>query len=353
MAWLLNNIIGHKSQVESLLRSKKSGHLPHALLFSGPSGIGKKKTAWAFAQALLCENQKAPSCGKCPSCSRVERGTSQDMLFIEPEGLYIKLQSVRQILQFVSLQSFAPHRVIIMDSAHQMNLASANSLLKILEEPPPKVYFILVSSQPQALPVTVRSRVQVLRFCPLSLKELQTVAQEAAFSQKDTAKQKTKAQKPPSFAEKTSFIDPKEQWILKAAQGSMDNLQKWIGNQELRQKAFFLLKQAVQKKELCSFGELADLVKNREQALFVCLCWGRAIRDACVSRFKSSKQEEDFQDQKQLLSALNSLPFALLSDFFDKTIQLERDLKGNADSPLAFDNIFMTVKPYGPKEGRL
>ncbi len=340
MAWLLNNIFGHKSQVESLLKAKQSGRLPHALLFSGPSGIGKKKTAWAFAQALLCESGQGP-CGKCPSCSRVERGTSQDIMFIEPEGLYIKLESIRRILRFLSLQSFAPGRVIIIDSAHQMNPSSANSLLKILEEPPPKVYFILISSHPKALPVTIRSRVQVLRFSPLSLEELRKVATAVNQEARKTGE------------EKTSFIDPKEQWILKAAQGSMDNLQKWVGNSELRQQAFSLLKQAVQKKELCSFGELSDLVKNREQALFVCLCWEQAIRDACVSRFKPLEDDFVHQDQKDLLKALNTMSFGLLSDFFEKTIQLERDLKGHADSPLAFDNIFMQVKQAGRQEQNL
>ncbi len=335
MAQLLNSIYGHQSQLKKLLDAKKNKHLPHALLFAGPSGIGRKKAAWALAQSLLCEKQH-PACGECSSCINVEREKSQDILFIQPEGLYIKVESIRPISRFLALQSFAPARVIIIDSAHQMNPQAANSLLKTLEEPPENVYFILISSHLSSLPVTIRSRVQILRFLPLGAKDLHIVMK---MSQKEEQKKITGEESQPESLE----------WMVKASQGSMDNFEKWRENKDVREQAFNLLKRAVRGEESYTFGELSDLVKNREQALFVCLCWQQILRDACMIKLNSAGSVIH-QDQKKFLNVLETLPFGTLNTFFQKTMELEQDLKGYLDSVLAFDNLFFQLRQLQKKE---
>lgn len=326
MAQLLNNIYGHQPQLKTLLAAKKNKRLPHALLFAGPSGIGRKKAAWALAQSLLCEKQH-PACGECPSCINVEQEKSQDILFIQPEGLYIKVESIRPISRFLALQSFAPARVIIIDSAHQMNPQAANSLLKILEEPPKNVYFILISSHLSALPATIRSRVQILRFLPLNEKDLRMTMK---MNQEER-----------QGSEEFQMDDL--EWMIKASQGSMDNFEKWRENKEVKAKAFHLLKRAIGGEESCPFGELADLVKKREQALFVCLCWQQILRDACMVKL-NSEDNVIHQDQKDILNLLETVSFGNLSLFFQKTMELEQDLKGYSDSVLGFDNLFFQMK---------
>lgn len=327
MAQILNNIYGHQSQLKKLLDAKKNKHLPHALLFTGPSGIGRRKVAWALAQTLLCEKQH-PACGECFSCINVEQERSQHMLFIQPDGLYIKVESIRPISRFLSLQSFAPARVIIIDSAHYMNLQAANSLLKILEEPPDSVYFIFISSHLSSLPVTIRSRVQVLRFLSLKPEDLRAVAK---------INQVRKGEK------EISEAHLEDEWLIRASEGSMDNLEKWQENKHIRNQAFELLKRAVSGGESYSFGELADLVKDRSQALFVCLCWQQILRDACMIKLGLEK-DIVHQDQQNVLSFLKPMSFGTLSGFFQKVIRLEQDLKGYLDSPLAFDNIFFQLR---------
>lgn len=338
MAQLLNNIYGHKTQLEKLLSAVEDRHLPHALLFTGPSGIGRRKVAEALAQSFLCEKEH-PACGKCSSCISVEQKKSLHVLYIQPDGLYIKVDSIRRINQFLSLQSFAPARLIIIDSAHQMNLQAANSLLKILEEPPSHVYFILISSHLSALPVTIRSRVQTLRFFPLKPADMYKTIQSADLKNgKENISVKPGMQKKiqaPSF-------DLKERWMVKASQGSMDELEKWQENKSVREQAFQLLAMAVSGEELSPFVEIADLVKKREQALFVCLCWQQILRDACIKKLHGTNIIH--QDQKNILNILQKIPFAVLEIIFQKTVQLEKDLKGHADSPLAFDNLFMQIK---------
>ena len=327
MAQILKNIRGHRPQLETLLNAKKNERLAHALLFTGLCGIGRREVALALAQTLLCE-KRHPACGECSSCISVERENSQHILCIQPDGLYIKVDAIRQISRFLSLQSFAPARIIIIDSAHQMNLQAANSLLKILEEPPNHVYFILISSHLSALPVTIRSRVQTLRFLPLKPADMRITVQ---MSRK---KKKIKQE---------SLTEEEEEWLIRASQGSMDNLEKLKENTELRNQAFELLKKAVLGRELFPFGELADLVKKRDQALFVCLCWQQILRDAYMMKLKS-ENTVIHQDQQDILSILKKIPFGVLDIFFQETIQLEQDLKGYLDSPLAFDNLFMQIK---------
>lgn len=332
MAQLLENICGHQIPLKKLLSAKKSNHLPHALLFTGPSGIGKEKVAWALAQSLLCEKQ-CPACGECAACLKVEHKNNLDVLYIEPDGLYIKVDTIRHITHFVSLQSFSPARVVIIASAHLMNLQAANSLLKVLEEPPENIYFILISSHLSALPVTIRSRVQTLRFLPLNVEELK---EEIILKENSQKKEKGKNK------EIAPLNNLMEKWMIQAAHGRLDEWEKWQDNKEVREQSFNLLKKAVLVQDLFSFESLSDLVKKREQALIVCLCWQQILRDACMRKLKSHNIVH--QDQEELLSILSQFSSNTLDDFFQKTIEMENDLKKYADSLLVFDNIFLYIR---------
>jgi len=186
---LLKNIHGHKELLNTLLNAVEKKLLHHALLFTGPSGVGRKKSAFAIAQNLLCEKQH-PACGQCISCSQVVAKKNQNILYIEPDGLHIKVDQIRSISQFLALQSFASARVIIIDSAQQMNIQAANSLLKVLEEPPKNVYFILITSHLSTLPITIRSRTQIIHFKPLKTEDIKNIIKKNNNIQKTKEKLK-------------------------------------------------------------------------------------------------------------------------------------------------------------------
>jgi len=144
---------------------------PHALLISGPQGIGKRDLADAFARALLCETPRADgfACGTCPSCGYVAAGQHPDLRLVEPIEVdddgeakaveWIGVDRIRALIEWVQLTS---HRrmakVAIVAPAERMNPSAANALLKTLEEPPPSTYLMLVSHQPGRLPPTIVSR---------------------------------------------------------------------------------------------------------------------------------------------------------------------------------------------------
>jgi len=129
-------------------------------------GIGKRTTALAFAKTLLCERLDA--CGLCPACRKVESGNHPDVVVITPQGQFIKIEDIRGLrnqMRFRPLEG--PKRVFILVDAERMNITSANSLLKTLEEPSLVNILILVSSRPYQLPMTILSRCQKLRFHPI------------------------------------------------------------------------------------------------------------------------------------------------------------------------------------------
>jgi len=158
-----------QSQWQRLQESRQQGRLPHALLLTGPQGLGKGRFATLFAQSLLCQsnNADATPCGQCRYCQLYLAGSHPDVSQISPlEGKKaIAVDQIRGLGQFISLKSqYAGHKLVIINPAEAMNINSSNSLLKTLEEPSAETVLLLVTHQPAQLPATIRSRCQEVRF---------------------------------------------------------------------------------------------------------------------------------------------------------------------------------------------
>ncbi len=151
-----------------LVRGRR--RLPHALLFDGPAGLGKLALAQRLAHALLClaSREDGDACGECKSCLLLRAGNHPDLHVIAPaeEGKGILIDQVRELGEFLALRPHtAPHKVVLLAPAEAMNTYAANSLLKLLEEPPLASHLVLVSHQAARLPATVRSRCTRVDFC--------------------------------------------------------------------------------------------------------------------------------------------------------------------------------------------
>jgi DNA polymerase-3 subunit delta' len=165
-----DSVVGHDEAVAMLKEAVASERVTHAWLFTGPPGIGKLHTARVFAAALNCP---AGGDGTCDTCRRILRGVHPDVHVIVPEGDNLLVEDVRAVREEASRTHHeAPVGVFILDEADRMTEAAANALLKVLEEPPPGVVFILVVRSAEALVGTVPSRARVLPFVSLSLAEL-------------------------------------------------------------------------------------------------------------------------------------------------------------------------------------
>lgn len=166
-----DEVLGHQQNKEFLQKLLKPGSRPHALLFYGMGGIGKKMLALHFAKTFLCKSVAKKPCGICESCRLIDIENNSFahpdfyLLTAEEAGKDIKIEQVKEMAKQAA---FAPvlseHKVCIIDDAGQMTAEAANSLLKLLEEPPPGWLFILITQQAERLLPTVLSRVVRLRF---------------------------------------------------------------------------------------------------------------------------------------------------------------------------------------------
>ena len=168
-----DKLIGHREQVRELTTLLREGRLPHALLFTGTAGIGKKLCGQILAAAILCGHDDAP-CGVCDNCRAMAAGTHPDYYELAPEARnksvtrYIDINAIREMQVVVSRSAVqAGRRVVLIDDAYAMNEPAANSLLKTLEEPVGQVTFILVTPERSGLLDTLVSRCMPLAFGPL------------------------------------------------------------------------------------------------------------------------------------------------------------------------------------------
>jgi DNA polymerase-3 subunit delta' len=176
--------IGQDRAVAALQRGLAQGRRAHAYLLVGPSQVGKRTLALELAQALNCEGPEPP-CQECSACRRIADGIHADVQAVGVEegdgGLHrdISIDQIRDVGRTVSLRPFEGRcRVIIIDPADAMSEAAQNAFLKTLEEPPPDVVFVLITSRPQALRATIRSRCQQLDLSPLPLPRLEQALHE-------------------------------------------------------------------------------------------------------------------------------------------------------------------------------
>lgn len=165
----LKDIPGQSRAKRFLKRLLRSGHVPHAILFSGMAGIGKEAAAREFAKVLNClDLQDMDCCDRCDSCRKMDQGHHPDLIRLESEGAYIKVGQIRGLQDRSRFRPFEGRwRVVIMKDAQNLREEAGNALLKLLEEPPEKNLFILLALEPQMLLSTIVSRCCHIRFQPL------------------------------------------------------------------------------------------------------------------------------------------------------------------------------------------
>ncbi|MDD5464983.1 MAG: DNA polymerase III subunit delta' [Candidatus Omnitrophica bacterium] len=168
------DILGHQKPLAIINAYIQGSGFSGGFIFSGPEGIGKRMVAKMVAQKLNCTAQTDKPCGLCDSCRKIENSGHPDLHIIENGEAQIKIEDIRGILREASFKPYeGAMKVFIIDNAHKLNTESANSLLKILEEPPKSTLIILITHKPQNIIKTVLSRCKVVKFAPLVRAELE------------------------------------------------------------------------------------------------------------------------------------------------------------------------------------
>lgn len=158
-----------QTQWEFFTRIRHSDSIPHALLLSGPEGVGKHAFARILAASILClqVNENGFACGSCKHCQLIGAGTYPDFVHLHrsEESSTITVDDIRNLISKIHLtRHFEAKKIALIEYAENMNASAANALLKTLEEPPDETLILLVTSSPLELPATIRSRCQFVAF---------------------------------------------------------------------------------------------------------------------------------------------------------------------------------------------
>ncbi|MBI5099887.1 MAG: DNA polymerase III subunit delta' [Nitrospirae bacterium] len=212
----LKDIIGQENAIKILQGCIAKNRIPHALFFAGDEGIGKRLTAINFAKTLNCKNTEhrtqntdnnnlplgfealrsedslgsglcalgsdvIDSCDQCPSCTKIDKGNHPDVFVIGPEGDggQIKVSVIRELEEALSYKPFeGTYKIAVIDNAEKMNQEASNAFLSTLEAPPSQSILVLISSRPDMLLGTIRSRCQRINFTPLPIDAMTNLLQE-------------------------------------------------------------------------------------------------------------------------------------------------------------------------------
>lgn len=174
-----SEVIGQQHVLQALINALTNNRLHHAYLFSGTRGVGKTTLARIFAKSLNCEDGiTAEPCGVCGPCTEIDEGRFVDLIEVDAASR-TKVEDTRELLENVQ---YAPSRgrfkVYLIDEVHMLSNHSFNALLKTLEEPPPHVKFLLATTDPQKLPVTVLSRCLQFNLMNMSAENIVTYLSE-------------------------------------------------------------------------------------------------------------------------------------------------------------------------------
>jgi DNA polymerase III subunit delta' len=328
-------LIGHERPKATLRAAIAQDRLAHAYLFHGDEGIGKFAMAVALAQTINCEappqaaaQESIDACGACRSCNQILARTHPDCLYIEPDPEQatpqIKIDQIREIEQQVLYRPLVGRRKIcLINDADRMTLGAANALLKTLEEPPAHSVFLLVTCRPAALPATIRSRCQGVRFAPPPAREV-----EAALI--------ARRQHAPADAR---FLTVLSQARIGEALGTD------LKQTRARQEEFFTLISARFLKSVITLLTASESLAKSDRALEALDWIARWLRDVVLIQIGAEMDTLLNSDRMaELREAADRLPQDALLDLLDGIERLQRSATRHLNPQLALESVLLGLR---------
>ena len=348
------SIIGQQRPKRILSTFLRKDRIPHALLFSGIDGVGKRTTAMVFAMACNCDQtisngrfgmgedpalethgKAAPvasPCNSCRSCNKIRSGHHPDVIQVSPSGAIIKIAQIRDLCRTLTMKPYeASYRIVIIPDAHTMNSESGNALLKVLEEPPDRTILILSTPRPSDLLPTIVSRCQHIRFSPISQQDLE------------------------AFLIKTQDVSTTEATVLAAmADGSFTRALSMLRSDWMKRRNWLLAtfgsdqSESISSKPIGLLMAIAERLSNNKEelgeALTVLTSWtrDRIVSGHCPQAIINKDLPEVTQtaprhkELQQLLSNMSALQIA------------ERQIQTNLNTRLITESLVMRLAGHIP-----
>lgn len=318
----LNDVVGHPVAVTTLSRAITRQKISHAYLFYGDKGVGKKTTARAFAQQLLCENQTA--CATCSDCRRFLNGNHANYQEFTGESS-IKIQDIRE-LKSQANYGYEGHRIWLIDKIERMTVQAANSFLKTLEDPSSNNIFILLTAAIDQVLPTVRSRCQLLPFFGLAEEVL---IQELHQKIHDSQNQPKRCQS-----------------VARLARGSLGRaLSLWEGSMlERRQWVLSKLKELPKASIPEVLGYSANWEEDRDGFLMdleLMISWFRDIAAIQVG-YDSALYNPDYRNELNALGKLYSKES--VHSILEQINEIIPTIKGNARIRFSLNYLLLLMK---------
>lgn len=323
----MQQITGHEQNIAALKKVLESNKVAHAYLFVGPAGVGKRTVALAFARLLLCENIiNGGSCFNCRSCRQISGGNHPDLHLVELAGATIKLEQIQQLQKQGYYRSYqGGRRIYLIPQSEVMTTPAANALLKILEEPPAEMVFILTSSRPAALLPTIRSRCQQFWF------RLLTIDQITAGLSASTSTELTK----------------EHQHLLAVMSGGSLGRALALVNQDIqagRTKVIAILEKATANDLVALLMEAAALATDRvliEELLEFLPLW---LRDVLVWKITKNKSLISNIDMlPEITKQARQYPVSSLVAMLEETELMRKHLETKGNVRLLLDVFFLKL----------
>lgn len=330
-----DQIRGQEKAIAILRNALGNDRLAHAYLFIGPEGVGKHLTALTLAKAMNCQSppEAGDCCEKCPSCIKVNSSNHADVIAVEPEGEFIKIDQVREIqkrLRFRPMEG--GRRACIIDPADQMKAEASNALLKILEEPPRDTHLLLITARPHQLLSTILSRCQWVKFKPLSQPDI------AQILKKDKGLDEEKARFYASLAGGSAG-----QAVSLSARVDFQKRLDWLQvfsdlPQKSTEEVFETCERLAKEEE--EIGDLMDL-------------WKIWVRDLTVFKVQGDRTKEGLINH-DLLSTVEKdaakSTFDRLEGIFSLISEVQRSLAYNVNKQLALETLMLEIRKERPME---
>jgi len=336
------DLINQAHAVMLLRTAARSGRVSHAYLFAGPAGVGRHDAAIAFAQLLNCERPQAnDACGECRPCRLIAAGNYPDVRTVDVErGLLLdprdttrtvigidQVRALRREVAFPPLEG--KYKVYIFAGADRMQAEAANSLLKVLEEPPPQVVIILVAESTVPMLPTVVSRCQLVRFSLVPAGEIEQ-----------------------ALIARHNLDRGRARFIAAIAGGQLGRAVTWATSQEdleWREQTLQLLErmESVDLLERMDAAEAASKDKDRlPDLLDLALFW---FRDLLVWQETRDEMHLINLDRKETIARLAAaLPGAVLSERIAAIEEAKEALRRNVHPRLLLENLFLRLAPPAP-----
>lgn len=270
MIW--DTIYGRQELVQTLQGAIETGQIAHAYLFYGPDGIGKKTIAQVLAMALNCTAASKNGCGQCSSCRKTQNGTHPDLHWLKPEGKSLRIEQMRQLKKHAYLKPRAGnYQIFILEQAESLTAEAANSLLKVLEEPPAGSLFILLVQHPSMLPATVASRCQLFAVPRLAQAQMEQLLQDCGVPAAEVAEIAGWAEGIPGralamcneTAWRTKYAEALDTLLALAAAGAVSQLAAKL--EKLKDLETFLDALTLVLREVLLWQTVGELTKQEQQ----------------------------------------------------------------------------------------